>query len=91
MNAEDVRKDSKYCKRSMRITPIFGVPNVKPKGRRGFYPFLVQALSNLLTDVQPDPPEQFIKGVGHLQGFDLCNKRIITRYWDSIEMLQKMK
>jgi len=61
MNAEGVRKDSKFYKRLMRITAIFGVPSVKPTGQRGFYLFLGQALSNLLTDVQPDPPEPSIK------------------------------
>jgi curved DNA-binding protein len=45
----------------MRIIAIFGVPSVKPKGQKGFYPFLALALSNLLTDVQPDPPEQSIR------------------------------
>src|SRR4030042_3740096 len=61
MNVEAVRKDSKFCKRSMRTIAIFGVPSVKPKGHRGFYPFLAQALLNLLLCVQPDPPERSIR------------------------------
>lgn len=50
----------------MRITAIFAVQGAKPIDRRGSCPLLVQALSNLLTDVQPDPPEQSIRRVGHL-------------------------
>jgi hypothetical protein len=61
MNAEDVRKDSKSCKRLMRIISGYIVQGAKPKGRRGFYPYLVQALSNLLMDVQLDPPERSIR------------------------------
>jgi hypothetical protein len=61
MSVEAARKDSRCCKRSMRTTDIFGVPSVKPKDHRGFYPFLAQALSDLLADVQRDLPEPSIK------------------------------
>jgi curved DNA-binding protein len=59
----------------MRMTAIFGAPSVNPKGQRGFYPFLAQALSSLLTDVQPDPSEPSIR-------------RSCTS-WGSLKVLQK--
>jgi curved DNA-binding protein len=45
----------------MRITAIFGVPSVKAKGHRRFYPPFLQGLLNPQKVVQPDPPEQSIR------------------------------
>jgi hypothetical protein len=66
MNAEVVRKDSKFCKRLMRITAIFAVQSAKLIDRRGFYPLSAQVRLDLRIVVPPDLLEQSIRGVGHL-------------------------
>jgi hypothetical protein len=65
MNAEDVRKGSKYYKRSMKIPGISGVPNVKLICLTGCYLFSALALLSQMGVVQPGLPEQSVRGVEH--------------------------
>jgi hypothetical protein len=61
MNVGNARKDSKFCKRWIRITAIFGVPNVKLICLTGFYLFSALALLNQMGVVQPGPPERPVR------------------------------
>jgi len=61
MNVEDVRKDSKYCKRSATTAAISNVRNAELIDPRGSYPFLAQVRLNLRIAVQLDQPERTVR------------------------------
>ncbi len=62
MNVGDVRKDSKFCKRSMRTIGNSVVQGAAPEGPKESYPVFLRGLPDLLPLVQVDPPEQWVRG-----------------------------